>query len=106
MKTRLVALVALFALSTSSAALAQRARRLKQIAEFDLDVTGIVVAPPNSDEPDKTIINDRIYEEGDPLINEDTDEEIEGLVVVEIIRSTVRFRYEDTEFVRELKNTQ
>jgi hypothetical protein len=87
-------------------ALADRARRLKKISEFTLDVTGIVVAPPNSDEPDKTIINDRIYEEGDPLIDEATDEEIEGLLVVEIIRSTVRFRYEDTEFVRELKNTQ
>ena len=37
---------------------------------------------------------------------ETTDEEIEGLRVVEIIRSTVRFRFEDTEFVRELKPQQ
>jgi len=84
-------------------ALADRAERLKQISEFVLDVTGIVVAPPGGDEKDSAIINDRIYHEGDTIIDEETDEEIEGLRVVEIIRSTVRFRYEDTEFVRELR---
>jgi hypothetical protein len=87
-------------------ALADRAARLKKISSFQLAVTGIIVAPPNSDEKDSAIINDRIYQESDPVINEGTDEEIEGLVVVEIIRSTVRFRYEDTEFVRELKNAE
>lgn len=85
-------------------ALADRARRLKKISEFKLEVTGVVVAPPDGKEPDSAIINDRIYREGDTVIDKATDEEIEGLHVVEIIRSTVRFRYEDTEFVRELKN--
>lgn len=87
-------------------ALADRAARLKRISEFHLDVTGIVVAPPSGDEKDSAIINDRIYREGDTIIDEDTDEEIAGLRVVEISRSTVRFRFEDTDFVRELKNAQ
>ena len=84
-------------------ALADRAKRLKRISEFKLFVTGVVVAPPEGKEPDKAIINDRIYAEGDTVVDETSDEEIEGLRVVEIIRSTVRFRFEDTEFVRELK---
>lgn len=87
-------------------ALADRARRLKRISEFRLVVTGVVVAPPDGKEPDSAIINDRIYREGDTVIDETTNEEIEGLRVVEIIRSTVRFRFEDTEFVRELKPQQ
>lgn len=87
-------------------ALADRARRLKRISEFRLLVTGVVVAPPDGKEPDSAIINDRIYREGDTVMDDTTDEEIEGLRVVEIIRSTVRFRFEDTEFVRELKPQQ
>jgi hypothetical protein len=87
-------------------ALADRAKRLKRISEFKLLVTGVVVAPPDGKEPDSAIINDRIYREGDTVVDETTDEEIEGLRVVEIIRSTVRFRFEDTEFVRELKPQQ
>jgi hypothetical protein len=87
-------------------ALADRARRLKRISEFKLDVTGIVVAPPGGQEPDSAIINDRIYREGDPVVDQATDEEIEGLRIVEVVRSTVRFRYEDTEFVRELRAQQ
>jgi hypothetical protein len=87
-------------------ALADRARRLKRISEFQLDVTGIVVAPPGGQEPDSAIINDRIYREGDPVVDKTTDEEIEGLRIVEVVRSTVRFRYEDTEFVRELRAQQ
>jgi hypothetical protein len=87
-------------------ALADRARRLKKISEFKLTVTGVVCAPPDGKEPDRAIINDRIYTEGDTVIDGTTDEEIEGLRVVEIIRSTVRFRFEDTEFVRELKTHQ
>lgn len=84
-------------------ALADRAKRLKRISEFKLAVTGVVVAPPEGKEPDSAIINDRIYREGDTVVDDTSDEEIEGLRVVEIIRSTVRFRFEDTEFVRELK---
>lgn len=87
-------------------ALADRAKRLKRISEFKLVVTGVVVAPPDGKEPDKAIINDRIYAEGDTMVDDTSDEEIEGLRVVEIIRSTVRFRFEDTEFVRELKPQQ
>jgi len=86
-------------------ALADRARRLKRISEFKLDVTGVVVAPPDGKEPDSAIINDRIYREGDAVMDE-LEEEIAGLRIVEIVRSTVRFRYEDTEFVRELKAQQ
>ena len=83
-------------------ALAERAARLKQIAEFPLDITGIVVAPPEGDEEDKAIINDHIYAEGDTILD-DQEEPIRGLRVVEIIPSTVRFRFEDTEFVRDLR---
>ncbi len=89
-------------------ALADRAKRLKRISEFDLIITGVVVAAPDGKEPDKAIIadkagHDHIYQEGDTVLDLTTDEEIEGLRIVEIVRSTVRFRYEDTEFVRELK---
>lgn len=85
-------------------ALADRAARLKRISEFDLRVEGIVVAPPNDEQAkDSAIINDRIYYEGDAVIDLQTEEEIPDLFVVEIIRSTVRFRYQDTEFVRELQ---
>ncbi|MDC3378918.1 hypothetical protein OAX78_01370 [Planctomycetota bacterium] len=81
--------------------LADRATILKRIQQFSLPITGIIVAP--SDQKDRAIIDDRIYEEGDAILDSATEEEIEGLRVVEILRSTVRFRYEDTEFVRELR---
>lgn len=84
-------------------ALADRATRLKRIAEFVLDVRGIVVTPPDSEDKDKAIINDTIYQEGETLLDTESDEPIEGLRVVEILPNTVRFRYEDTEFVRELR---
>ncbi len=84
-------------------ALADRATRLKRIAEFVLVVSGIVVTPPDSEERDKAIINDTIYQEGETLLDTESDEPIEGLRVVEILPNTVRFRYEDTEFVRELR---
>lgn len=84
--------------------LADRAIRLKRISEFKLIVTGIIVAPPNDEQAkDSAIINDRIYREGDTIIEETSEEEIEGLFVVEISRSTVKFRFQDTPFVRELK---
>lgn len=83
-------------------ALADRATRLKRIAEFPLEITGIVVAPPEGDEEDSAIINNHIYREGDTVLD-DQDEPIRGLRVVEIIPSTVRFRFEDTEFVRDLR---
>jgi hypothetical protein len=84
-------------------ALADRARRLKRISEFTLKIEGVIVAPPDGKEADSAIINDRIYHEGDTIYDKDSEEEIPGLRVVEIVRSTVRFRYEDTEFVRELQ---
>lgn len=90
-------------------ALADKAKRMKRISEFKLIVTGIVVAPPESDDPNSVIIEDspqggvsRIYREGDTILDA-TDQEIDGLRVVRIARSTVTFRFEDTEFVRELK---
>lgn len=85
---------------------ADRARRLKRIAEFQLNVEGVVLAPPDGSEPHSTIINDRIYREGDMVIDRVTDEPVAGLRVVEILRTTVRFRFEDTEFIRELKPPQ
>jgi len=85
--------------------LATRARRLKKISEFELLVTGIIVAPPDGKDPNSAIINDRIYHQGDTIIDNSTDEEIEGLRVERIVRSTVTFRFEDTEFVRELKGS-
>ncbi len=85
---------------------ADRARRLKRIAEFQLNVEGVVLAPPGGSEPHSTIINDRIYREGDMVIDRVTDEPVAGLRVVEILRTTVRFRFEDTEFIRELKPPQ
>lgn len=84
-------------------ALADRARRLKRISEFTLKIEGVIVAPPDGKETDSAIINDRIYKEGDTIYDKDSEDEIPGLKVVEIVRSTVRFRYEDTEFVRELQ---
>ncbi|MGE0713166.1 MAG: tetratricopeptide repeat protein [Planctomycetota bacterium] len=88
-------------------ALADRAARLKRISEFKLVVQGIVVAPPNEEQvKDSAIINDRIYYEGDAVIDDQTEEEIPDLFVVEIVRQTVRFRYQDTEFVRELQQTK
>lgn len=85
---------------------ADRARRLKRIAEFQLNVEGVVVAPPGGGEPHSAIINDRIYREGDMVVDRATDEPVAGLRVVEILRSTVRFRFEDTEFIRELRPPQ
>lgn len=84
-------------------ALADKAKRMKRIAEFKLPVTGIVVAPEDTDERNSAIIDDRIYYEGDGLLEPGTDAEIDGLRVIKISRSTVTFRFEDTEFVRELK---
>lgn len=87
-------------------ALADKAKRLKRIAEFKLTVTGIVVADPQTDEPNSVIIEDtgisKIYREGDTVLD-NADQEIDGLRVVKIARSAVTFRFEDTEFVRELQ---
>ena len=45
-------------------------------------------------------------DEGDAVIDDQTEEEIPDLFVVEIVRQTVRFRYQDTEFVRELQQAK
>ena len=94
------------ALHLRGQSLADSARRLKQISEFVLDVTGIVVVPPDSDDRDSAIINDRIYREGDTLVDEKTDEEIEGLSIEQIEPQTVKFSFEDTPFIRELRPQQ
>ncbi len=83
-------------------ALTDRAVRLRVISKFELEVSAIVVAPPYTDEKDATIINGRVHYEGDPALDADGNR-IPNMSVVEIIRSTIRFRYEDTEFVRELR---
>lgn len=94
------------ALQLRGQSLADQARRLKKISEFVLDVTGIVVVPPDSDDRDSAIINDRIYREGDTLVDEKTDEEIEGLSIEQIEPQTVKFSFEDTPFIRELRPQQ
>jgi tetratricopeptide (TPR) repeat protein len=94
------------ALHLRGQSLADQARRLKKISEFVLDVTGIVVVPPDSDDKDSAIINDRIYREGDTLVDEKTDEEIDGLQIVQIEPQTVKFKFEETPFIRELRPQQ
>lgn len=88
------------ALEIRATSLATRARRLKRISEFELSITGIVVA---EDEYNSAIIDNRIYREGDTIVEPTTDEPIDGLRINKIQRSTVEFRFEDTIFVRELR---
>ena len=88
--------------------LRDEAAKRKKIAELDLVVTGIVVdGRPEGrsksvivfDDPDK---RGRIYEAGDE-IRDRLDRRIGGLKVVEIRDGSVRFKYDETEFVKELK---
>jgi type II secretory pathway component GspD/PulD (secretin) len=57
----------------------------------------------DADAPNAAIVNDRIYHEGDTIIDEATDEPVDGLRVTRVERSVVRFTFGDLEFVRELK---
>lgn len=99
------------AIQLRAKALNDEALKLKKIKEFNLIVTGIVVDPrPESknkaiivfDDPDR---RGRIYEENEELRDKD-DKKITGLKVVKISEGSIRFKYEDTEFIRELKQPQ
>ncbi len=81
--------------------LARRARLELWAAKMPLEVTGIVLA--SASEENSAVINDRIYEAGDEIIDPATDEPILDLVLVEITRNTVRFRLSELEFIRALK---
>lgn len=93
------------ALRLRGAALQAEAKKLKRIKELNLVVKGIVVDPrPEGhnraiivfDDPDK---RGRIYEENDEIRNRE-DRRVEGLRVVRIAEGSIKFRYEETEFVR------
>jgi hypothetical protein len=90
-------------------ALNKEAQKLKKIKEFNLIVTGIVLDPrPEGrnraivvfDDPDK---RGRIYEENDEIRNRE-DKRVDGLKIVKIVEGSIKFKYEDTEFIRELKS--
>lgn len=75
-------------------ALADRAERLALVAQHELRVTAVV--------PDVgAVINGALRRAGDTVLAADGTE-LPALRVVEIVRSTVRLRLGDTEFVREL----
>lgn len=91
------------------------ALKLKKIKEFNLLVTGIVVDPrPESKNRAIIVFDDpgqgtgrlgRIYEENDDIRDKD-DRKVPGLKVVKISEGSIKFKYEDTEFIRELKQPQ
>jgi hypothetical protein len=91
------------------------ALKLKKIKEFNLLVTGIVVDPRPESKNRAIIIYDdpgaggerrgRIYEENDDIRDKE-DKKVPGLKVVKISEGSIRFKFEDTEFIRELKTPQ
>lgn len=80
--------------------LARRARLELRAKALSLVITGIVLAP--EPEPNRAVINDRIYDEGDSVIDPQTDALIPDLQIIEIKASAVRFQLADLEFVRAL----
>ncbi len=92
------------ALFLKGKALRDRAARLERIdRDFGalLRVTAIVV-PDDRLAPKSAIVGGEILREGDGVVDPGSGEPIDGLRVVEITRGAVRFRFEDTEVVREL----
>ena len=91
------------------------ALKLKKIKEFNLIVTGIVVDPrPESKNRAIIVFDDastndkrlgRIYEENDDIRDKE-DRKVPGLKVIKISEGSIKFKYEDTEFIRELKSPQ
>ncbi len=92
----------------------EEAHKLKKIKEFNLVVTGIVVDPrPESKNRAIIIFDDpgtgqarlgRIYEENDDIRDKE-ERKVPGLKVVKISEGSIKFKYEDTEFIRELKQS-
>jgi hypothetical protein len=89
------------ALSRRGREIAVRAETARTIAGLRLEVTGIVLPPAG--EPRRAIVNDRVHDEGDRVVDPRTGQPIDDLFVVEVKSSVVRFRYRDTEFARPLK---
>jgi tetratricopeptide (TPR) repeat protein len=89
------------ALTRRAREVARHAETARTIAGLRLEVTGIVLPPPG--EPRRAIVNDRVHDEGDRVVDPRTGQPIDDLVVVEVKTSVVRFRYRDTEFARPLK---
>lgn len=80
--------------------LADRATLELRASQLILEITGVVLAP--SPERNTAVINDRIYEEGDSILDPGTDEEV-GLEILRISNRSVTFRLENLTFVRALK---
>jgi hypothetical protein len=84
------------------------ARKLKKIKELNFVVTGIVVDPrPESKNKAIIVFDDAthtgsVYEEDEELRDRDGNK-VPGLRVVKISEGSIRFRYDDTDFVRPLK---
>lgn len=83
-----------------------KAVKQKQIDELKLKITGIVLAPSQTNSEGETgnsaLINDHIYREGQPIVDVHGNY-VSGLTVHRIVEGAVRFRYEDTTFVRLLE---
>jgi hypothetical protein len=91
------------ALAARGRAAEAEADKRRRIAQLRLLVTGIVVDPrPHS--KDRAIVNDRIYEVGDRVVDA-SDREIPGLTLVAIREGVVRFSLDGAEFVRALEAT-
>jgi hypothetical protein len=89
------------ALQLRGQTLAERAATLATIARLRLEVTGVVV--PGDGSPARAIVNDRIHEVGDLVLEGGPEERVyEGVRLLSIQPAAVRFRYAGVEFVRTL----
>jgi hypothetical protein len=99
------------ALSARGEELRSAALKKKRIQELDLVVTGIVVDKRPEGRSRSVIVYDdperrgRVYEAGDEL-RDRSDRRVEGLRVVEIRDGSVKFQYDDLEFVKEIKDAR
>ncbi len=96
------------ALLTRGRALREIAVKLERIKKLDIQVTGIVVDPRPTGRNRGVIVFDdperrgRVYEAGDEIRDRE-DRRVRGLKVVEITEGLVRFRYDELDFSRPLK---
>ena len=90
--------------------LAERAQRYKEIAEFKLPITGIVIASKavaqgDANAYDSAIINDHIHRVGDQVFDEEKAiDPNPNLKLHELTETTVTFDYYGTKFVRAIKS--
>ena len=80
--------------------LAKRARLHLRARQVPLVITGTVITPA---ERNTALIDDRIYEEGDTVVDPETGQPFEGLKVARIANQAVTFQLEDMTFVRASK---